>query len=56
MFVLLTGLYDRSVLVNLAAVTHVSPSENGCKIHTLNGTVDVKDRFDKVVELAMSKR
>ena len=56
MFVLLTGLYQRSVLINLDTVTHISPTDNGCKVHTLNGTVDVTDSFDRLVDIVTSKR
>lgn len=54
MFIIVTGLYDRPMMVNLDTVTHIWPTENGTKIHTLSGSVDVLDSFDKLTELIMS--
>lgn len=55
MFIMVTGLYDKPILVNLDTVTHIRPiDDGGTKIHTLNGPVDVKDSFDKLSELIMS--
>lgn len=55
MFIMVIGLYDRPMMVNLDTVTDIRPSESGgTKIHTLNGTLDVQNDFDSLTELIMS--
>lgn len=55
MFIIVTGLYDKPLIVNLDTVTHIRPiDDGGTKIHTLNGSIDVQDSFDRLSELIMS--